>query len=141
MVLVMIKAAVREGITADVSVSFLYTHPSSPDGKHPELTAVARVQVIPAPRSAGNSLHLAPEVLPEAAELTPGRAARGQLRRRAAAHTAPPAPDLGNGHRRWHGGRRLRSGAGRGARLCHGTELRSPIHGRAHHSMQFVGAV
>lgn len=71
MVGVMIKAAVREGSTAEASVSFLYSRPPTPGAKHAELTAVATLPVSPAPRSAGNSLHLAPEVLPEAAQLTP----------------------------------------------------------------------
>jgi elongation factor G len=71
--------ATRETVTAEASSSFLYTRPSSPDGKHPELTAGATVQVRPTPRSAGNSLQLAAEVLPEGAELTPEQ--RDALRR------------------------------------------------------------
>jgi elongation factor G len=62
--------ALRESIAAETAVSFLYTRPASPDGKHPELSAGATVGVSPAPRGAGNRLRLAPQVLPEGAELT-----------------------------------------------------------------------
>ena len=63
--------AVRESITADATVSFLYTRPPSPDGKHPELTAGATVQVTPAARGTGNSMTLSPKVLPAGTELAP----------------------------------------------------------------------
>jgi elongation factor G len=63
--------AVRESISAEATVSFLYSRPPSPDGKHPELTAVAEVRVAPAQRGAGNRVRLEPRVLPEAAELSP----------------------------------------------------------------------
>jgi elongation factor G len=62
--------AVRESIVGEANVSFLYTRPPSPDGRHPELTAGAAVQVSPAARGAGNSLQLEPAVLPAGAELT-----------------------------------------------------------------------
>ena len=67
----MIKAAVRESITADTTVSLLYTRSPSPDGKHPELTAGATVQVTPAARGTGNSMTLSPKVLPAGTELAP----------------------------------------------------------------------
>ncbi|WP_058557700.1 translation factor GTPase family protein [Thiohalocapsa sp. ML1] len=63
--------ALRESITAEATVSFLYSRPPSPDGKQPELTAGVGLRVRPAARGAGNSLALDPVVLPEGAELMP----------------------------------------------------------------------
>ncbi len=65
--------AARESIGRESTASVVYSRPPSPDGKHPELTAGARVQVQPAPRGAGNALVLAPELLPEGAELSPAQ--------------------------------------------------------------------
>jgi len=62
--------ALRESVTAATTVEFLYTRPPSPDGKQPELTAGAGLQVRPAARGAGNSLTLTPKVLPDGTELT-----------------------------------------------------------------------
>ncbi len=63
--------AVRESITGHGTDGFVYTRPPSPDGKQPELTAGAVVDVRPAPRGAGNRLTLEPKVLPAGAELSP----------------------------------------------------------------------
>jgi len=65
--------ALRETVAREATVSFLYTRPPTPDGKHPELTAGAAVRVNPALRSAGNKLSMDPDVLPEGAELTPNQ--------------------------------------------------------------------
>ncbi len=63
--------AVRETISRAATAEALYTRPPSPDGKQPELTARVQVRLAPRSRGAGNEVTVAPQVRPEAAELSP----------------------------------------------------------------------
>jgi elongation factor G len=62
--------AVRETVARVGRAEVLHSRPASPDGKQPELTAWAVVQVSPRPRGAGNRISCAPRIRPEASALT-----------------------------------------------------------------------
>jgi elongation factor G len=62
--------AVRETIARSGRAEVLHSRPASPDGKQPELSAWAAVEVAPLERGAGNRIHCAPRLRPDGAELS-----------------------------------------------------------------------
>ena len=63
--------AVRETITRAARAEQLHSRPASPDGKQPELSAWAAVEVAPRERGAGNQRQCQPRLRPDGAELSP----------------------------------------------------------------------
>jgi elongation factor G len=61
--------AVRETIASNARAEVLHSRPASPDGKQPELSAWAAVEVAPKPRGDGNHILCTPRVRPDGAEL------------------------------------------------------------------------
>jgi elongation factor G len=62
--------AVRETIARKARAEQLHCRPASPDGKQPELSAWALVEVAPRGRGEGNQLSCAPRLRPESAALS-----------------------------------------------------------------------
>ena len=62
--------AVRETITHKARAEQLHCRPASPDGKQPELSAWAMVEVIPRGRGEGNAVSCRPRLRPETAALS-----------------------------------------------------------------------
>lgn len=63
--------AVRETIVRAARAEQLYSRPASPDGKQPELSAWAAVEVAPRERGAGNRMQCQPRLRPDGAALSP----------------------------------------------------------------------
>ena len=63
--------AVRETISRQARAEQLHSRPASPDGKQPELSAWAMVEVAPQGRGAGNRVLCDPRLQPEGATLSP----------------------------------------------------------------------
>ncbi|NBC50085.1 MAG: GTP-binding protein [Gammaproteobacteria bacterium] len=61
--------AVRETIACAARAEVLHSRPASPDGKQPELSAWAAVEVAPRPRGEGNRFVCEPRLRPDGAEL------------------------------------------------------------------------